>query len=518
MKKQKGHFWWFIGYIATWLIFFSGVALWIYWWYNWTEIDTWMMKAWIWIAVIAAIFMGILHIVIFRLKWKTRELWINILKKIWKWIWSCFIAIIVVFIIDIIYGKIQYSKFPEVDESMFYRNEHNTPLPDEEDALIQLKKLENIYLNFNGSIYKSELWKNLSSIYSLYNWQRWSRFDNPYRENQVWWERNQDECIKVYSGDIVSCGSWVWNKETLDRIFNRYYNRITDNWETVDITIEKYLDEKESEIRSDIQELDSILSLDYYLPEDKLYSLIPIHLQNYSRGMSVALLYYTQKEDWNMVRYIVEVNNKITNLFNNLWGAISVFVSSANQDIVDKTLNSAMQLFPGDLRSDLAKFYEDNMLDREDSIHNTIKWEYAWYKEQIKAIDWDSWLFSKFPFYWAKDTKRVILYGYKLLYDEDIDTYNSIFHTSNIDSDKNYISWIWNSIYNIYGKSFIMDIMRGGARSPYDRIDLNISQKNALITNLKSGNYDAWFNEKVRDNNPSNYETYSLPTDEELAK
>jgi hypothetical protein len=58
--------------------------------------------------------------------------------------------------------------------------------------------------------------------------------------------------------------------------------------------------------------------MDYYLPNDKLLFLLPNHLQNYSRGMSVILLYYAQKEDWDMVRYIVEINQKTTDLFNNI--------------------------------------------------------------------------------------------------------------------------------------------------------------------------------------------------------
>jgi hypothetical protein len=57
-----------------------------------------------------------------------------------------------------IYGKIQYSKIPEVDESMFQRNEHQTPLPDDEDALIQLR-------NFDDKYNENELWKNLETIY-----------------------------------------------------------------------------------------------------------------------------------------------------------------------------------------------------------------------------------------------------------------------------------------------------------------------------------------------------------------
>jgi hypothetical protein len=49
---------------------------------------------------------------------------------------------LIVAIINIIYGKNQYSKIPEVDESIFYRSEHQTILPDDQDALIQLNKKE----------------------------------------------------------------------------------------------------------------------------------------------------------------------------------------------------------------------------------------------------------------------------------------------------------------------------------------------------------------------------------------
>ncbi|MBR7037510.1 hypothetical protein IKI14_06865 [bacterium] len=44
-------------------------------------------------------------------------------------------------IIDLIYGKIQWSKIPEIDESIFAREEHQNKLPDKEDALIQLKDI-----------------------------------------------------------------------------------------------------------------------------------------------------------------------------------------------------------------------------------------------------------------------------------------------------------------------------------------------------------------------------------------
>ena len=58
-----------------------------------------------------------------------------------------------------IYGKILYSRIPEIDESMFQRSEHQTQLPDDEDALIQLRKLDKKYS-------ENELWKNLEAIYN----------------------------------------------------------------------------------------------------------------------------------------------------------------------------------------------------------------------------------------------------------------------------------------------------------------------------------------------------------------
>jgi hypothetical protein len=89
-----------------------------------------------------------------------------------------------------IYGKIQYSKIPEVDESMFHHGEHQTPLPDDEDALIQLRDLDDKYS-------KNELWKDLDAIYfSTISYNANSRL---YKNSKVGWQRNQDECILVYS-------------------------------------------------------------------------------------------------------------------------------------------------------------------------------------------------------------------------------------------------------------------------------------------------------------------------------
>ncbi|MBO7504819.1 hypothetical protein J6T66_01325 [bacterium] len=59
-------------------------------------------------------------------------------------------------------------------------------------------------------------------------------------------------------------------------------------------------------------------------------------------------------------------------------------MSVTSQDYVDSTINSVMQLFPEDLRLNLAKFYEENMPNREDTVHEIAKGEYALWNEQIK--------------------------------------------------------------------------------------------------------------------------------------
>jgi hypothetical protein len=48
------------------------------------------------------------------------------------------------------------------------------------------------------------------------------------------------------------------------------------------------------------------------------------------------------------------------------------------------------------------------------------------------------------------------------------------------------------------------------------RIDWNLWHKQALIQNLKSGEYDIWFNERQWNDSNYLYDEYRLPTDEEL--
>ena len=400
-----------------------------------------------------------------------------------------------------IYGKIQYSKFPEVDESMFYRSEHQTPLPDDEDALIQLKQHEN-------KRNKSELWHDLDAMYKLI----YSNGGIYYKNVKIWWRHNQDECIVIYSWDVASCGTWVWNKDTLIRFLDSNFINFERNWKLKndeEITIREYLDENEEEIKSDLQKLDKILSMDYYLPNDKVLQLLPQYLQWYARGSMVLLIYYTDKWDWDMVEFIIKMNYKSVDIMNHLWGLISILMSAVLQDYVDGTVNSAMNLFPEDLRLNLAQFYEENMRDKDDIIHKMTKWEYVLRNEirETELEDSFPWILTRYPIYSKKDTKRFMLYAYSLLYNDNSKEFNELW--------EDLFKKFWYSVYNLWWMVEITSIMPR-MQSYGNRIDWNLWHKEALIQNLKSGEYDVWFNEKQRNDSSYLYDEYRLYTDEEL--
>ena len=402
-----------------------------------------------------------------------------------------------------IYGKIQYSKIPEVDESMFQRSEHQIQLPDNEDALIQLKQHENKWNT-------SELWHDLDAMYKLI----YSNGGIYYKNVKIWWRHNQDECIVVYSWDVASCGTWIWNKDTLTRFLDSNFINFERNWKlknNEEITIREYLDENEEEIKSDLQELDKILSMDYYLPNDKVLQLLPQYLQWYARGSMVLLIYYTDKWDWNMVDFIIKMNYKSVDIMNHLWCLVSALISAVLQDVVDNTVNSAIQLFPEDLRLNLAKFYEENMRSKNDIIHEMAKWEYVLRNEirETELEDSFPWILTRYPIYSNKDTKRFMLYAYSLLYNDNSKEFNELWEYL--------FKKFWYSVYNLWWMVEITSIMPR-MQSYGNRIDWNLWHKQALIQNLKSGEYDVWFNEKQRNDSSYLYDEYRLPTDEELAE
>ena len=400
-----------------------------------------------------------------------------------------------------LYGKIQYSKIPEVDESLFQRSEHQTPLSNDEDALIQLKQYENKWNT-------SELWHDLDAIYKLI----YSNGGIYYKNVKIWWKHNQDECIVVYSWDVASCGMWVWNKDTLTRFLDSNFINFERNWKLKndeEITIREYLDENEEEIKSDLQELDKILSMDYYLPNDKVLQLLPQYLQWYARGSMVLLIYYTDKWDWDMVDFIIKMNYKSANILNHMWSLVAVLISAVLQDIVDNTVNSAMQLFPENLRLNLVKFYEENMRNRDDIIHDMAKWEYVLRNEirETELEDSFPWILTRYPIYSKKDTKRFMQYAYSLLYNDNSKEFNELW--------EDLFKKFWYSVYNLWWMIEITSLMPR-MQSYGSRIDWNLRHKEALIQNLESGKYDIWFNEKQRNGSSYLYDEYRLPTNKEL--
>jgi hypothetical protein len=157
------------------------------------------------------------------------------------------------------------------------------------------------------------------------------------------------------------------------------------------------------------------------------------------------------------------------------------------------------------LRLNLAKFYEENMRNREDLIHEMAKWEYVLYNE-VKHEEIDD-ILSWFPLYSEKDTKRIMLYAYKLLYNQEIDEFNKI--------DENIFRKLRYSVYNVGWALEAVNLIPR-IQSYNLRVDSNWFHKQALIENLKSGEYDVWYNEKQWNDNPDYYEFYRIPTEDEL--
>lgn len=505
MKKTKRSFRWAFGYIFIRLIFFLWVVIAIFWWYNTSWTKLWIMTLWISIAILALIIMIILHIIIFRMSDKAREKWLKILKIIWKIIWITLLVALILVTINIIYGKIQYSKIPEVEESMFLRTEHQTKLPDDEDALIQLEKLYPRDTYYTTTRAKTTLEK-LESAYKIYNWDTRSPINNSYKDSEIWREWHQDECILVYSWEEASCGTRVWNKDTIDRILSNSTDDTIVDWEKV--SIREFIEANEQKIKAELEELDCILSMDYYLPNDQILSLTPIFQQWFARDSMVLVLYYTEKEDWDMIEYIIKLNYKSIDIMNHVWWLVTILISNVAQDIIDNTVNSIMRLFPDELKQKLAQWYSQNMPEKENLIHEITKWEYILYNEQTKEYPYSFWNLKEvlfhLPLYSKKDTKKLMLYWYSLLYNEDTKEYQKFKNDT--------LQRLKKSIYNVFWRNLYDTLMPRLSWTIDARINWNIFHKEALITNLKSWEYNIRFNEKERTDNPSNYEYYKLPT------
>lgn len=436
-------------------------------------------------------------------------------KKVWI---ITTIVLFLLIIVNLIYGKIQWSKIPEIDTSIFAREKHQTQLPDEEDALIQLKKNYSLW-------YTNDIWEALEILY-------FSENDLNF-QIQNSWKRYQSRCIIVYSWNETSCGTWTRDKKTLNKFFNSFYtnypyisfwNKEKDydyfviDWKKV--TILEYLNKNEPKIRADLQKLDKIASLEYNLnfpsSRDDPYYLLPQFLQWYSRASMVALQYYTLKEDWDMVVFIIKLNYKIIDILNNYWWVAPHLISFVIQNVTDSNINSLIKLFPKDFRIQLSERYSNLNYDKEWMLKERIKWEYniIWENRAKDRIFMDVWsdipsltqFLFHFPFLSKKDSNRFMEYAYyNLMRDErfDFDSVQLILPKS--------------SLYNYYW-NYPYQALRPRVSTYNNRLKYSLFHKQALIDNLRTWKYQTWFNELEWSENPNLYNDNRIPTDEEFSE
>jgi len=437
-------------------------------------------------------------------------------KKIWI---ITTIVLISIVIIDLIYGKIQWSKIPEIDPSIYNRTWHHTKLPDEEDALVQLRALFDPH-------------RDKASLIDVLDWY-YLRGGNDNKD--ISWKHNTEECIVINSWWNEYCGTWAWDTNTLNRVLNNYYyigdsdyyenyykDYLDDDWYlSIDwkkATIFEFIKKHESEIKGILQELDRMVSLDYYLPDDDILNIVPAGLQWYSRASMVVLQYYMYQKDWDMVMFIIELNYKIVDIFNDSWSFINQLIWIVIQWVVDSSINSYIQILPKDFRENLSERYSTQIHDKNEIIDKTIKWEYVvriWAKNgNIMGEVWKDkpFLFQfifHFPFYSEKDINKLMDYSYYHIwkFEEDFydsDVYNAVFNN-------------YRSVYNLYWKH-PYNSLAPRMSSIYDRIDRSIYHKEALIKNLKSGKYDVWFSKPDYEYDSRWLDDILIPTYKEIIK
>ncbi len=415
-------------------------------------------------------------------------------KKVW------IVTTIILFLpimIWLIYWKIQRYKIPKVEESTFHRTEHQVKLPDEEDGLIQLRN----YI------------ENLPDIFQKLDWIKIKASN----DEEIWWKSHQDECIPIYSWWNSYCGTRVYNKKTIYRLLNIYLNEDNYSMETKGyptneenkITLMKYLDKNDSNIRNTFLELDNILSMDYYIPNDEYLWGFPVWVQGFARASTILLQYYIHKKDWDMVILIVKVNYKIIDISNHVWGIINVLISTNIQWVISNEINSSINLLPKDVILKIIELLPKSTQHQENMVKEAAKWEYvAWNQAKKIGLLSDYWWVNEpsltqflfhFPFYSYKNTERAMLYVYDAIYHEKYD---------NLYKFEEKILNNWFIIYNYYGKKVCWNIF-----PRYDYLDLRLSyhsqKANALINNLEAWNHKIQFIEVNLNSYPYNSSPYT---------
>ena len=460
----------------------------------------------LWVAIVI---FTLIYFLISTIKWiikccKLKKKWIinskylnpiQSKKKVWYITTSILLLIVV---INLIYGKLLWSKIPKIDESIFQRSEHQTQMPEENDAIIQFKKFED-YLE------KDELWQNIES-FCFSEWE----------DEKIWWKQHGDECIVIHSWSNSYCRTRTRSRKTLNRLLNRYYNKnyldqnkesnnLEVNWK--EVTIMEYLDKNEHKIRDDLFKLNNILSLGYYIPGDEIIWIIP-NLQPFARKSRVILQYYTLKKDWDMVMLIININYKMIDIANHVWGTLNSLISFTSQGIINHSINSSIKLFPEEIRMKIISLLSDNQY-KNNTIKETAKWEYvAWTRAKKVNILKDYWINNPsltqfifhFPFYSYKDTENLMLYSYNMIYNWEFN--------NNFENELFGKTWL---LYNIPG-NITYSVLQPRGDQFFQRLNRNMLKRKALITNLNAWDQKVRYDESDRKSDPSYYEQNLIPS------
>ena len=401
--------------------------------------------------------------------------------------------LLLVVVCDVIFGKYLYSQIPETDISNFIRTNHIKRLSKSQDWVVILKSKEK----------KNEvnnIWNVLDRAYS----NRFSAYAMRNTESHLSWKEHSDECIKVYSWGQAYCWTWALSESTLRRLFR---NQLSEEYIKSDeslsgkvISLYTYLEERESEIRKEVLEMNRLLSLDYYAENWLKNDLMPQNFQSYTRWSIVLIGYYSLKKDWDMVLKLVENDFKMADITNNFWWLIWVLISNVIVENTYSNLNNLLQIFPEDIRIKLSKIIEDKSTDYDDVIKHIMQWEVENWKEFIDAISegykYDGSLnqiMYHYPFYSESDSKRLLNHFYN--------TFNNLLNEKEVAESQEFYQKIFDgesdfrwSIYNIEGMRMLMALAPRlqWATTWVKRINVH---KESLLKNLDSWNYEAWYAE-----------------------
>jgi len=434
------------------------------------------------------------------ISWKILD--INPERKI-IWVVTTILLFLVV-IVDFMYWKFRYSKIPGIDETTLNHKEHNIPLSAEEDAIIQLKALE--------LARDTDVWKNVENFYPF--------FRQYYNEFKLWWEWNQDECEVISSWNQSYCWTRAWNEKTINRYMNHHFYKIKESWrenttkeylmiDDKKVTEKEYIEINEEEIRERINQLKKIAALDYYLPNDRFMfyakdEIVPMiftqYFQSFSRDSVTLLQYYAQKKDRDMVFWIVELNYKIADIVENIWGFLWIMLSHAMHEVIDRAVNSSIWLYPQSLRKQLSELCFEYLWEKDEVLRKGAVWEHV-IRNESKDILLDElqdkpspiqFLYHS-PFNSKSDTNRLMVFMDNCLsYWPDEQKEKCV--VGWVDLDELVYEKLRYSVYNLYGR-YSYSILHPRLQWLNYTIDKNIYHKTSLIDNLRAWKYVSRYDE-----------------------